>query len=331
MATLNLTVPNPGTPILPPGPTGSSFTQKLLSITFQLFPTQGSTPPVFTGSQSNTLTLKNVRASAKIIKAGGRSMGQLFLDVYGMTLDQMNDLSTFGQRVQLQSKNQVFVQAGDASGGLATVFQGTIRVAYGDFAASPEVPFRVEANTGLFQAVAPAAVTSYNGGVTAAVVMSNLATLMGMAFENNGVATNLPSPYFWGTLRQQADAAASQGNFNWTIDNGAMNNAGTLVIWPKNGSRNTAVVPTISPTTGMIGYPIYNAMGVTVKTLFNPQVGLGGKVQISGSQLKAANGTFSVFGLDHALDTLLPHGKWESTIQAYRLDQANPVPAVTTR
>lgn len=324
---VSLTVQNPNSAPVP-GPSGTSFTQKLLNVTFQLTATQGVNPPTFSGTDSNTLTLSNVRASAKITRAGGRSMGEASLEIYGMTLDEMKDISTLGQRVQLIPKSSVFVMAGDASG-MSVVFQGTVQVAWGDFGAAPEVPFRVEAKTGLVQAVLPAPVTSYNGGVSSAIVMSSLATLMGLAFENNGVTTTLPSPYFWGSPRDQAQAAAVQGNFNWDIDYGGLNNNGKLVIWPKNSSRINGPVPLISPTTGMIGYPTFNAMGITVRTLFNPSVGLGGKIQISNSQLEPANGTFAVFGLDHELDTLLPHGKWSSTIQAQRLDQANPAPAIT--
>jgi hypothetical protein len=51
---------------------------------------------------------------------------------------------------------------------------------------------------------------------------------------------------------------------------------GTLAIWPKFGSRG-GQIPLIAPPPkgGMIGYPVFNELGVMLRTLYNPTIGLG--------------------------------------------------------
>ena len=126
-----------------------ALVQRLLDITFSLG--EGA----FGESGTNTVTLKGLRTSARIIKAGGPSMGNLQMEVYGMTLSLMNQLSTLGLMPTLIRRNTIVLTAGDTNSGMGTVFQGTITNAWADFQAAPDVAFHVEAHTGLIEAVAP--------------------------------------------------------------------------------------------------------------------------------------------------------------------------------
>jgi hypothetical protein len=140
---------------------------------------------------------------------------------------------------------------------------------------------------------------------------------MGLAFENSGVTGKLSNPYFPGSARSQAQACARAAGISMIIDNGK------LAIWPKNGSRNGAV-PLISPQTGMIGYPSYTALGIMLKTLFNPSIGFGGKIKVQ-SELPAACGEWAVYSLDHDLEAMMPNGRWFSTVMAYNPKYPTPI------
>ena len=93
----------------------------------------------------------------------------------------------------------------------------------------------------------------------------------------------------------------------------------------------------------MIGYPRFHAAGVTVRAVYSPSIGLGpagpvssgpnagggvqigGLIQIQGSILTAANGTWKVYALDHVLESMVPNGQWFSTIKAIYTDQVSPI------
>lgn len=281
-----------------------ALVRRLLSVTFTLG--EGS----FGTDGSNNVTLEGLRISSKIVKAGGYSMATLNMRVYGMTKSQMDKLSTLGLEIALFRRNTVLLQAGDETSGVGTVFTGTITNAWADFQAQPEVAFYVEAHEGLIEALKPSPARSYTGPTDISVIMSGLAEEMGVPFENNGVSVILPTPYFFGSARNQAWAAAKQANIGITLDNNI------LAIWNKGQARGT-VVPLLSPTTGMVGYPAYTSKGIMVKTVFNPAIGFQSKIKVESS-LTPASGEWIIYSLDHDLEANLPGGQWFSMIGAAR-------------
>jgi hypothetical protein len=155
----------------------------------------------FAGSGKDTLTVSGLRASAHISKIGGLSMGELQLRVFGMTLSQMNDLSTLGLVLKDGTDspsvldNQVIVEAGDDDTGLAIVHHGTINNAWADFSAMPEVAFNVTSLSGLYEASIAVPPTSYAGMVDVATIMSSIAALAGWNFHNDGVTDKMENVY----------------------------------------------------------------------------------------------------------------------------------------
>lgn len=282
-----------------------SFAERRIRLTFVLG--EGS----FGNSGQNTVVVEGLRATAKIIKAGGPSMGTALMQVFGMKLAIMNRLSTLGMTVTLLRRNSITVEAGDLGGTMSIVFIGTIRDAYGDFSAQPQVPFVIEAHAGLIDAIAPAPPSSYRGPVDVATVMSSLATHMGLSFENNGVNAKLPTSYFPGSAREQALACVRAASIEW---NGGDN--GKLAIWNVGQGRG-GEAPLISPATGLVGYPAYTSKGIQIKCLFNPSIGFGSKINVQSS-LTPACGTWVVYKLQHDLDALVFRGKWFSVVDAYR-------------
>lgn len=291
-----------------------SFVKRLLSVTFIL-----GGGKKFVESGQNTVKLEGLRMKTKCVKAGGPSMGTAQLQIYGMTKSIMNQLSTLGMLVTMVQRNSVILEAGDAISGMGVVFQGTITAAWTDFSAAPDVCFHVEAHTGLAEAVAPAAPLSFKGGTDVAVIMSGLATKMGLAFENTGVNAKLPTSYYPGSARDQAKAVAQHAGINWVIDNGK------LAIWPKNKHRGGLAV-LISPKTGLVGYPEYTAQGIKFSVLYNPSITFGGPI-VMESDLKPACGTWSIFAMDHDLSALVPNGDWFTRCQAY--NPLFPMPVAT--
>lgn len=238
-------------------------------------------------------------------------MGTAQLQIYGMKLEMMNQLSTLGMAPTLYRRNTILIEAGDDTNGMATVFVGTITNAWADFGGAPDAPFRVEAHTGLIEAVSNMPPSSYQGAASVAVVMQSLATKMGLSFQNSGVTVVLSNAYFSGSPRNQVLACAEAAGIEWIIDDT------TLAIWPRGQSRGGAV-PLISPETGMLGYPSYTSKGVALRTVFNPSIGFGQQIEVK-SDLTPACGRWVVYTLAHELEALVPNGRWFSAIDAARV------------
>lgn len=291
-----------------------SFVQRLLTFTLTLAKGQ------FQGG-GNSLTISGVRASCKISVMGGESSGVMSAAIYGMPLNQMNQLTSL-PAFKSYGQNTITVKAGDGdgqgnpAGTQTTVFVGHIFNAWMDGQAQPQVPFRIEATSDGLQRVKPAASTSVSGSGDVATMMGSLADQMGYAFENNGVNVKLMNHYSSGSPRIQAAEIARAAGIEHVVDKGK------LAIWMPGQARKGSVV-TISPETGMVAYPGFYSANVIVKTLFNPAIEFGQKIKVKSS-LTAACGEWAINKLDYELDSLMPHGRWFQIIQAY--GQGTPPP-----
>lgn len=262
--------------------------------------------------QGNAITLNGLRVTSEIVKAGGPSMGTATLQVFGMTLQQMNQFSTLGQRPTTWRKNTITIAAGDQGGLLSTVFVGNITNAWFDGAAPANPAFQVLAHVGGFNAINPAKPTSFQGQANVSDILSGLAAQAGVSFENNGVTTTIANPYYTGSVRDQILRCVRDAGIHWNgMDNGV------LAIWPNNGSRGGSI-PLIDKTTGMDGYPSFTSQGIIVKSLFNPSIGFGSKIQVNSDVVTNANGQWVVYSLSYNLDARMPRGKWQMTASAAR-------------
>lgn len=297
-----------------------TFVKRQLSVSFQLQSGASNATTQFAESGTNTASLSNLRMSAKVVKSGDPTLNQMQLAIYGMTLSLMNQLSTLGKQVNLLRPALVTLQAGDAFSGMTAVFQGNVAHAWADFQSAPDVPFHVEAYSGLMGGIQKMDPTSFSGSTDATSIMQSCASKMGLSFENNGVNQKLSNPYFYGSPRAQAQSCAEAANIGWTVDDG------TLAIYPKDKPRNGGSV-TVSPDTGMVAYPTFTNAGIMVRTLFNPQIKFRTQIQVQSS-LQRANGSWIVYGLSHDLEAQIPGGQWYSTLECYNPSQqgAPPLP-----
>lgn len=291
-----------------------TFTKRRIDLRFQLG--QGS----FGNDGSDTVDISGLRTSASITKAGGVSMSQLELRVWGMPLDTMQKLTVLNKLAYEQERaNTVTVTAGDDEAGMSVCFQGTIKEAWADGSGAPEMVFIVSAYTGLLDAVKPVPPTSYRGPVDVATVMSGIGLQMTppRTLENSGVDTVIDCPYLPGTLRDQALAVARAAHCNMLIDEQV------LAIWPLGQTRG-ALQALISAETGLIGYPQFTQNGIALSTLYTPSLTFGQTVRVQ-SALGAANGSWTIASVQHNLDAELPGGQWFTRIECGLINHEAPI------
>lgn len=278
-----------------------AFSHKYLKFDFNLAHGQ------FQGG-GNSYSCIGLRSSASIVKAGGLSQGALEFAVYGLPLDVMNQLSTFGQTLTLTGKNTVTVSAGDDPNALSVVYIGNISSAFMDGNAQPQVAFRGEAFSTGELAVMPTPTTTQPGSVDAGGMLQALAKASGLQFENNGVSTKITNPHYSGSPLQQIEAICTDAKCEHIVDNNI------LAIWPSSGSRPGST--DISPQTTLVGYPSFNSQGILFKALFDPTLTYGAAVKVT-SQLQAACKTWIIHHLVYELETETPKGNWFVIVQAH--------------
>ncbi len=251
----------------------------------------------------NEVTLTGFRMTADLMLPGGDSMGRCKLRVFGLREDVMNQLTTIGVvNTAIKAKNSITLSAGDSEAGMSEVFKGTIYDAWADYSGAPNVAFNIDAYAGLVAALKPVETTSYKGATDVAVIMADLASEMGLELQNNGVSGTLSNPYLPGTTLTKLRIVAAAVGINYVIERDV------LAIWPTTGSR-AGGVPIVSAETGMVGYPTLSSKGMTVRMMFNPNVRIGGDIQVE-STITMAQGTWQVYDLTHNLSSELVGGPW---------------------
>jgi hypothetical protein len=226
--------------------------------------------------------------------------------IYGLAKSAMQQLTMLALETLSVVRNTVIVTAID--GDVETeIFRGQIVNSWPDYSGAPDVYLHIEAQAGFFEQTALSEPTSYKGSADAGSILGRLASGLGYTFENNGVDVKLSDPYFAGSAMEQVKEIVQAAGIEWILD------GQTLAIWPKGATRES-YMPTISPETGLIGYPTFDQLGVGFRTLFNPSIRFGGKINVETSVTRAA-GVRKVVGVSHSLSAQMPGGPWYSDIR----------------
>lgn len=263
-------------------------------------------------SGADQIELSDFRAIVDVDKAAGMTMGQLRAKIYGIKESAMHTITTIALQAAKYSEmkwipNTITVIAID--GDVETViFQGNIVNAWADYQSMPDVFLHVHAQSAMFARLQPIAPKSFKGAVDVAVVIQQLATDMKLKFENNGVSVQLQDVYLDNTALVQAQDLAKMAAINLVIDDNV------LAICPINGSRTSDTIPTVSPKTGMVGYPTVDAAGVTVNALFNPAIRFMKQFKVESDQPRA-NGTWVATSISLRLESERPNGAWFMSVR----------------
>jgi hypothetical protein len=306
----------------------NTFTIKDLRFTFIL---SGNASFAVTGS--NTLTVNGLRASVAVSSPGFPSFPTADATIYGMLQSDMNALIALAFDTNVLNRNTMVIEQ-NSGGGWTTLFAGQILTAFPDYTSVPNVSLRVTGQMFGFNALEPTAATSYTGDTDVATIVSNIAARMGATFENNGVQQTLSSPYFPGTLTEQLRAVCDHAGIDCYQEPGnAAASAPVIIICPQGQPRPDPAIFSLSPQTGLVGYPVRDSRGfLAVRSIFNPAYRYGGQVNLADSGVANipnqnfydANGTWLTSAMTHTLESLTPGGAWFSDLLCYVPGTAPP-------
>lgn len=287
------------------------YAKRRINVTFRLG--KGS----FGDSGFNTTKLEGLRVQAVVENGGLPNPHSAVVLIFGMTLDKINEL-TLASLNWKERQNSIMIEAGDDTG-MTTIFNGQFFKATPLFNSGPDTAFQVLANAGYGIQMDPVKPVSMQGGNDVDAVLNRILQPTGYKLQNIGVKATLSNPYFPGTAMEQINAVLRAVGCLGSLDSVAQ----VLRIWPNGESAGVGQTPTISPATGMIGYPEFDFNTVTVRSTFDPSLrgpvdSAAGKLIKLESQIPAANGLWTVMQINYHLTSETPDGPWEMEIKAYR-------------
>lgn len=285
----------------------NSFADRQLRVTLIL--AGGNTN--FPNTNSNTLTLTNLRVAAKV-ESVARLATQMSLKIYGMTQADMNALTVAWANPPIVLDHIVILEAAVGTG-WTKIFSGTIIEAQPEFRAAPDVYFSLLGRVGYYAQISPAPFTSYKGATTIATIVKQLAGQMKFNFVDGGTTGVLNNPYFAGTLYDQMRKACADTNTDFYIQ------GDTILICDSQKANQTITEPAVilNQNSGLVGYPVYDRAGLNVTAIFDPAFLCGTPVQIE-STVPSATGRWFPYALSHDLESRAPKGNWVTHMKCLR-------------
>ena len=279
----------------------SSFTLKTIRVTVVLG--EGSF-----GGRGNGKVIEGLATEVSVTKPGPPEKNKASVKVTGLSLKDMEQMTTLAFRALPKQKNHVTIQAGtQGQSALSTVFWGEIISAWADFNQAPDVLFNIEAQTGSYPAIMATPQETVNGTVPAADLIEKYAKLAGYTFKNEGVSASVKNAVFNGDPIAKMRNICNQVGCELLIDDGE------VVILPSGGTRTGNAV-FLSKDSGMLGYPTFSNEGIDVKCLYNPELKIGGVIKVE-SITPRASGLWKVTKLEHSLSAYKPGGgSWTSAM-----------------
>jgi hypothetical protein len=287
----------------------TNFSTKYLTVIIGIGSgSQGDQAPV----KDKIYTLTNHRVTAEISAYGGETQGEAKVRIYGMSRDLMNALTTIGPvMVQIRAQNSIQILAGDNPNALATIYNGTIQEAFADYNEAPDVALSIRANSASIAALTNVQSYSHAAPTPVTLVMSTIANNLKWAnFDPGDVTAVLGDVTYSGSYLEQIKACANAADIDYVIESKGITNRLRIKTRYSSFSGDQII---ISPQTNMIGYPVYSQSTMIIKSLFLPNIALGGLITVQGSAVDTANGTWIVNSVHHDLESYVPNGKWYTT------------------
>lgn len=260
------------------------------------------------GGRASKVVFSNHAISASIRKQGMPELPTASLDIYGLTLDQMSNLTMLSFDAQSLRKNEIVIEAGTRGGQLSTVFIGEITNSAPDFSAVPSPTMHIEAITTAYARLEPSRPVSVKGSQTANSLCEAFAKEANLKFVNRGCTASVKDCVINGDPIEKMKWVANTVGADLIIED----SEATLI--PKDGARGEIVeVSLISPETGEIGYPSFDQQGINFSCFFRPEIHLADLIKIQ-STLPRATGIWKVYSLTHDLSALMPSsGVWKTS------------------
>lgn len=278
----------------------ASFQRRRLRITIQL-----AAGTFSKAGNPDTITLEDFRTKVQINAAGGYEFAVCSLRVYGVDPNVMDRLTVINYQNLDFLRNVLRVEATDADGQFTTIFLGEIFQSYPEYMGAPDVPFMVEARSGLIGSLAPSPALSYPGPRKVSEIMTGLAFELNLMLENNGVDDVLTDQYAVGTPLQKVQRIASNARIQYWY----LPEQGVLAIAPMGVARRNIPAVKFNIDNGLVGWPKKLHQGIAFTSLFVPQISHGCKI-VMDSSLPACNGEFYIISMSHRLDAVTPGGAW---------------------
>ena len=254
-----------------------------------------------------TMTISDVRSLCHVSVMAGIGGTQAEVKIYGLGPDTTSMISAKGigqvTNTTLQINMKIYADGTE-------IFNGMIYSAYANMNEAPEVGLIISAMCGLDIARKSTKDFSLKGKASAKDILNSLCTPFGYTVNTFGIdGYNGENSHFTGSPIEQIRQLCNSFNFSYVIE------GKVITVWPNKSGIEKNVIATVSPTNGLIGYPVFTMNGISFQTTFTPLLAIGYKVQLKTS-MPNMSGQYMNNVVEHFLSSWTKDGPWITMCQA---------------
>lgn len=246
------------------------------------------------------------------VAQGGNQFGNAKVQVYGVPLDDMNQIARLWLETLTPGNTDVLkIDVWDGNE-YVPFFAGVITWSAVNAAGMPNVTLDIEANSAMVAMNTPASPYAQEGPVTLQDALSTILAPAQLVVDIAPSVEQLQMTKVRATgtpLDQAAFIMSYYPELAWHI------NLQRFHVRPVNGPLGGAPIE-VNKYTGMVGAPIYATSGIQVATVFNPRVRPGVALDVT-TDFDFVNRTLWVAAVVLTnLQTNMPGGQWFTQIAA---------------
>lgn len=132
------------------------------------------------GGANNQFVFQGFATNVSLSKTGGVDFATAQVEIYGLTLPVMGQLTTLAFKPLDRLWNAIEIAAGERGSDLPVIFRGCVTVAYADLNGSSPV-LKIEAQVGAYPLLEPASTVSIKGTQDAATFIQSQSAQAGLA------------------------------------------------------------------------------------------------------------------------------------------------------
>lgn len=279
----------------------ASFVKRRLKVAIQLNVQDGERP-TFESTDSNVLVLEGFRVIANINEIGSMSPTAQ-IRIFGMSQSDMNKLTMVLYKRWAINRNALSLYAyDDAAKTWHNTYNGYIDECMPDFTGMPDVSLNITSSCLWASQVKVGELVNITEDVDVKQVATDLIGKMGFDADIQGDLNPLNKFYGFGDPVSQFKQLQRAVGFEWFT-------SGTTIHVTPFAQGISGDVLDVNASTGLIGYPTIDSLGVQFRHLYVPGIKNGHQVNVT-SDFSPANGTYYAYSINIQLESELPDGAW---------------------
>lgn len=236
-------------------------------------------------------------------------MNEANISICNLVKDDIEYLTTFtSEFIAIQERKRIRIFAGYEETGVSLIFDGDIARAIPT--TPPDVWLECKALSGYYSNKDTTSI-SLKGSLSVSDVCKACASQLELPVVNMSTATKMITDFsFTGSKWKLINELNDIGGISAWEDNG------TLYIADEKSPRKDLIAKELSETSGMIGVPKVDPVGIEVTMLLDNSLQVGQPVVLNSELIKQANGTYYIYEIKH--EGHLRGNNFQTTIKARR-------------